>query len=240
MPMEREWKVGLCVGCLEPLDPTKIRKKHAGFCSEHCRMQAEKIRYVRQVIRDGRSADWMTAQVILNDMINFLALDLAYTRPRLSDKIRQVVLAQNDGRCVNCNNQPATEVDHINGGSTELSNLRGLCRTCHEFKPRGNIPDDLTRDGAGTIDASKQSQELQYLWGLALGTYQPLNEASEWFELRERAAEYCDTRFGWITEQILCDQPTCPAHDGVRWRTEWRRYRRMCQTWAEEAVSCER
>ena len=239
MPVEREWRVGLCVSCLEPLDPTKIRKRQAGFCSEHCRKQAENIRYIRQVIRDGRSADRMTAWVVYNDMINFLALDLAYTRPRLSDKIRRIVLAKNDGLCVNCNNRPATEVDHINGGSTELSNLRGLCRMCHEFKPRGKIPDDLTRDGAGMIDTSKQSQELLYLWESALYTHRPLDEALEWFELRKRAIEYRDTRFGWITEQILCDQPICPAHDGVHWRTEWRKYQRMYQTWAEEAVSRE-
>ena len=199
VPVEQEWRVGLCASCLEPLDPTEVGKKHVGFCSEHCRKQAEKIRYVRQAIRDGRSTDPLTALVIFSNMITFLAFDLAYTRPRLSDELRQEVLAQNDGRCVSCNRQPATEVDHIDGGSIELSNLRGLCRRCHVLKPRGKIPDDLTRDGAGTIDTSEQSQELRQLWRLALRSRQPLDEAPEWRDLRERAAEYAGTRFGWVT-----------------------------------------
>lgn len=199
VPVEQEWRVGLCASCLEPLDPTEVGKKHVGFCSEHCRKQAEKIRYVRQAIRDGRSTDPLTALVIFSNMITFLAFDLAYTRPRLSDELRQEVLAQNDGRCVSCNRQPATEVDHIDGGSIELSNLRGLCRRCHVLKPRGKIPADLTRDGAGTIDTSEQSQELRQLWRLALRSRQPLDEAPEWRDLRERAAEYAGTRFGWVT-----------------------------------------
>lgn len=237
MPVEQEWRVGLCASCLEPLDPTEVGKKHVGFCSEHCRQQAEKIRYVPQAIRDGRSTDPLTALIISTNMITFLALDLAYTRPRLSDELRQEVLAQNDGRCVSCNRQPATEVDHIDGGSVELTNLRGLCRRCHVLKTRGEIPDDLTRDGAGTIDTSEQSQELRQLWRLALRSRQPLDEAPEWRNLRERAAEYADTRFGWITQQILCDQPVCPAHDGIHWRTEWPRYRRARREWARETAA---
>lgn len=237
VPVEHEWRGGLCVSCLEPIDPTEVGKKHIGFCSEHCRKQAEKIRYVRQAIRDGRSTDPLTALVIFSNMITFLAFDLAYTRPRLSDELRQEVLAQNDGRCVSCNERRATEVDHIDGGSVELSNLRGLCQRCHVLKARGEIPDDLTRDGTGTIDTSEQSQELRQLWRLAQRSRQPLDEAPEWRDLRERAAEYAATRFGWITQQILCDQPVCPAHDGVHWRTEWPRYRRACREWAKETAA---
>ncbi len=208
MPVEQEWRVGLCASCLEPLDPAEVGKKHVGFCSEHCRKQAEKIRYVRQAIRDGRSTDPLTALVISSNMITFLAFDLAYTRPRLSDELRQEVLAQNDGRCVSCNERRATEVDHIDGGSIELSNLRGLCQRCH-----GSSGD----------------------WHCV--SRQPLDEAPEWRDLRERAAEYAATRFGWITQQILCDQPVCPAHDGIHWRTEWPRYRRACREWAKERAA---
>ena len=140
MPMEQEWRLGLCASCLAVLDPTEVGKKHVDFCSEHCLKQAEKIRYVRQAIRDGRSTDPLTALVISSNMITFPAFDLAYTRPRLSDELRQEVVAQNDGRCVSRNKQPATEVDHIDGGSIELSNLGGLCRKCHVLKARGEIP----------------------------------------------------------------------------------------------------
>lgn len=237
VPVERECRGGLCASCLEPLDPIEDGKRHVGFCSEHCRKQAEKIRYVRQAIRDGRSTDPLTALVISSNMITFLAFDLAYTRSRLSNELRQEVLTQNDDRRVSCNKQPATEVDHIDGGSIELSNLRGLCRRCHVLKARGEIPDDLTRDGTGTIDTSEQSQELRQLWRLVLRSRQPLDEALEWRDLRERAAEYAGTRFGWVTQQILCDEPVCPAHDGIHWRTEWPRYRREYREWAKERAA---
>lgn len=39
MPVEQEWRVGLCASCLKPLDPTEVGKKHVGYCSEHCRKQ---------------------------------------------------------------------------------------------------------------------------------------------------------------------------------------------------------
>ena len=104
------------------------------------------------------------------------------------------------------------------------------------LKPHGKIPDDLTRDGAGTVDTSEESQQLQRLWSLALRTHQSLDEAAEWHDLREFAATLSDTRFGWITQQILCDEPACPAHDGIHWRTEWPRYRRACREWAKEMV----
>jgi len=143
VPVEHEWRVGLYASYLEPLEPTEVGKKHVGFCSERCRKQAEKIRYVRQTIHDGRSTDPLTALFISSIMITLLAFDLAYTRPRLSNELCQEVLAQNDGRCVSCNERRATEVDHINGGSIELSNLRGLCRRCHVLKARGEIPDGI-------------------------------------------------------------------------------------------------
>lgn len=50
MPVEQEWRVGLCASCLEPLDPTEVGKKHVGFCSEHCRKQAEKMVVPRSVV----------------------------------------------------------------------------------------------------------------------------------------------------------------------------------------------
>ena len=110
----------------------------------------------------------MTRDVIYNNMIVFLALDLAYVRPQLSVDLRKSVLARNDGRCVICNSAPAAEVDHIRGGSSALENLRGLCRHCHEAKPRGPIPDDLTRDGNGTVDFGPETRALQSAWRAAL------------------------------------------------------------------------
>ena len=230
---EGKWTVGMCGHCLEPLDPAEVGTEHVCFCSSHCRKQAEDVRYVRRAIREGRNADPKTMLVLYSNKIPFLAWDLAYTRPRIADDRRRLVLSQNGGLCVNCNERQATEVDHIKGGSTDLSNLQGLCRLCHELKPRGPIPEDLTRGGSGAVDASEQAQEILRLWKSALKMFSPLSDAPWWSELRECAKGRAGTRFGWITEQILCDEPFSPAHDDVRWRKEWRGYRRKCLEWAK-------
>ena len=207
------------------------------FCSSHCRKQAGKIRYIRAAIRDGRTSDPMTRAVIYNNMIVFLAFDLAYVRSPLPADLRDSVLARNDGRCVVCDTAPATEVDHIRGGSSDPENLRGLCRHCHEAKPRGPIPDDLTRDGNGAVDFGPETKPLQLAWRAALSTGLPLNEATEWYDLRECAEEYAETRFGWLTSQMLCNEPISPAHHELTWRTEWPRVRKEYLRWVEATCS---
>jgi len=230
---EGKWTVGMCGHCLEPLDPAEVGDKHVCFCSSHCRKQAEDVRYVRRAIREGRNADPMTMLVLYDNKILFLALDLAYTRPRIADDRRRLVLSQNGGLCANCNERQATEVDHIKGGSTDLSNLQGLCRT--PPPPRAVAPAGVARPrgGGGAVDGSEQAQEILRLWKSALKMFSPLSDAPWWSELRECAKGCAGTRFGWITEQILCDEPYSPAHDDVRWKKEWREYRRKCLEWAK-------
>mgnify|MGYP000849310306 CR=1 FL=1 len=234
------WRIGACSNCLVSLNPEHVTSKNAAFCSLHCRKQAEKVRYVRAVIRDGRISVPMTRDVIYNNMIVFLALDLAYVRPQLPADLRKSVLARNNGRCAICNSAPAAEVDHIRGGSSAPENLRGLCRHCHEAKPRGPIPDDLTRDGNGAVDFGPETRALQSAWRAALLTGLPLDEAAEWSDLRDCVEVYADTRFGWVTNQILCDEPVSPAHRELTWRTEWPRVRKEYINWAKTACSASR
>lgn len=233
MTHDRRWYVGVCANCLIPLDPQKVKRDHVAFCSTHCRLQAEGIRYIRRSIRDGRIADRMTAQVIFNNKVLFLAADLAYVRPRLTPGLRAEVLSDNDGLCVICNKALATEVDHIRGGSIDRSNLRGVCRECHESKPRGPVPDDLTRDGQGTVDCGDETTPLLVYWAAVLDRGDSLDDSDGWQELRRCARQYSHTRFGWITEQILTDRPESPAHDEVTWR---RRRRQYCQDYLDWAA----
>lgn len=160
-PAELTWHVGVCSNCLIVLKPERVTTRKTTFCSRHCRIQAEKIRYTRSVIRDGRICAQMTQLVVYNNMIVFLALDLAYTRSRLPADRRESILARNDGLRAVCNTSPATEVDHIQEGSSAPGNLRGLCRICHELKPRGPIPDDLTRNGNGAVNFGPETEILQ-------------------------------------------------------------------------------
>lgn len=227
------WRIGLCANCLSPLDPGEVRGAGAAFCSKHCSQQAGGVRYLRAIIRDGRSADPMTARVAINNIVTFLELDLAYTRPRVNRLLRAEVLANNNGLCVVCCANPATEVDHIHGGSEDLSNLRGLCRRCHERKPRGAIPDDLTRGGAGSVDDANGNGELAMAWRIVLLSGSPLSsDDMAWEELSDLAEEYASTRFGWLTGEILGDTPVSPAHNHQIWRYQWRAVASDCRVWA--------
>ncbi|WP_396027128.1 HNH endonuclease [Actinomyces sp. Z3] len=174
---------------------------------------------------------------MFNNNINFLALDLAYVRPRVPEDIRQQVLARNDGLCVVCNSVEATEVDHIKGGSIALDNLRGLCRRCHELKPRGPIPIDLTREGKGIVDASTEASTLLDAWRAALFLGEPLGEGGDWYDLETRALACQDTRFGWITCQILAEHPISPAHDERNWKNIWQKMRRDYLAWAKRELA---
>ena len=52
-------------------------------------------------------------------------------------KLRRTVLAR-DVICQDCQNRPATHVDHIvprkRGGTDSVDNLQGLCASCHTAK----------------------------------------------------------------------------------------------------------
>ena len=234
--VDREWRVGVCAHCLVPLVPEQVTSSHAVFCSLHCQKQAESVRYVRRAIRDGRIADPKTAVVVRNNMIVFLALDIAYVRPQVPQELRVGVLTRNGGMCVECNEVPATEVDHISGGSQAPENLRGLCRSCHEMKPRGAVPDDLTRDGNGKVDDTPTAAVLQTAWLAAIRASEPLGDTPEWHNLRRCANEHIDTRFGWLTHQILCDQPASPAHQEETWKSQWAQIRSDYLAWARSST----
>jgi 5-methylcytosine-specific restriction protein A len=70
-------------------------------------------------------------------------------------KLSAYVLAR-DHWCVQCNYQRATQVDHIvarsKGGTDDLSNLRGLCATCHSRK---TTTEDQARDERGEFGGTK-------------------------------------------------------------------------------------
>lgn len=237
MTLERKWQMGLCSHCLIPLDPTEIGRKHLAFCSDHCRQQAMLVRYLRSVIRDGRCLRPDVLFTILSNHIPFLSLDLAYLRPHIRGGLRQTVLERNDGLCVVCNEAEATEIDHISGGSEDPSNLRGLCRDCHMTKVRGPIPADLTRGGSlDSVDSSVASDELRACWNVTLMSGTLLGESDAWEMLDQLAHEHTETRFGWITIQILADEPTSPAHDEKTWAGNWRNIGREYREWATRAM----
>ena len=59
-------------------------------------------------------------------------------RPAISDKVRTLVYARDQGRCCHCGSAEALSVDHIvpwsKGGSHDESNFQTLCRRCNSKK----------------------------------------------------------------------------------------------------------
>lgn len=232
--VDAAWSFGKCVHCLSPLDPLQTTENKAAFCDSFCQRRAMDIRYVRGVIRSARITDYMTALVVYNNHINFFALDLAYVRPRLPESLREEVLAANAGLCVSCNVRQATEVDHIRGGGQERHNLQGLCRLCHECKPRGPIPDDLTRGASGVIDDAETNALLLACWYAAINSsswYEPATPAEAWQKLLEGANTLAHTRFGALTLSLLSEDIAAPSHD-PEWKFRWRDYQRKTVAWA--------
>lgn len=81
------------------------------------------------------------------------------------------------------------------------------------MKPRDLVPGGLTRDGSGEVDARSSGSDLHRC-----------------------ADEHTGTRFGRPTDQMLCDQPTSPAHQEETWKSERRRIRDDYLAWAEPAT----
>lgn len=236
--MEGDWKPGLCANCLQPLDPAAVTMKHSAFCDDFCSKRAQGIRYAYKAIRDGRSRDPMTARVLYGEFITFFALDLAYLRARVPDGLRAEVLDANGGLCTACNTAPATEVDHISGGSNDRDNLQGLCRSCHESKPRGAIPEDITRAGLDTIDETASNDDLREVWQAALMTLEPYDPQAptlEWGAVRQLADELSDTRFGKLSSYLLGNELATPAHQ-EDWSTTWRAHAKASRGWAKQQM----
>ena len=119
-----------CPNCDTRSEPKKL------FCSELCNQEAQLIRYIRRVLKDGRGAD----VEVLRDGIGTRMLMVRSggypTRARtIAPALRAAVVARDAGRCVLCG-EPGTEIDHIRGSSDELTNLRLTCKTCNGDRVR--------------------------------------------------------------------------------------------------------
>src|SRR4051794_26472367 len=112
----------LCVSCSSRVDD-------AGelFCSRGCRQAAKAIRYGRSAVADGRIKD-PDVRAALETKIGFAAAG-GYPdgARRLSSAVRTAAFARDKGLCQLCRAAPATEIDHVQGSSAEMANLRAVC-----------------------------------------------------------------------------------------------------------------
>ncbi len=126
-----------CLNC-DGLMPPQMRPGTL-FCSEICKERADTVRYARRVDRDGRINDPLVAEALRTKMA-FAVTNGGYPRMLrdLDAQTRKTVLERDGGRCGLCG-QPGTEIDHIAGSSSVLSNLQLLCHECHTAKTQENF-----------------------------------------------------------------------------------------------------
>lgn len=118
-----------CANCSQALPDEQA----ALFCSQACRQQARLVRYWRAVTRDGRLERPDVAEAIHTRVAFVLAGGYHQDERRLPASIYQQIRERDSHLCVTCGN-PGEEVDHIEGDSSDLSNLQLLCKKCHQAK----------------------------------------------------------------------------------------------------------
>lgn len=134
----------VCPNCDTVFEPLTVERL---YCSLRCHDEAKTVRYARKKYLEspgGLPSDIHEAI----DMKRGHALAGGYdeTARRLSPETRQTVKDRDRGLCVLCG-CAGDEIDHIDGPSSDLSNLRLLCHDCHmdiskaRFRP---ITDDET------------------------------------------------------------------------------------------------
>ena len=121
--MQDKWTLGLCAECDQELDPSV---RPSLYCRTRCRGVAKDVRYFRRAYRDGRSQDPEVRQALKKRFAIHLAGGYDARGRALPQGVREEVLAANGGLCMACNAERATEVDHVDGSSSDRANLQGF------------------------------------------------------------------------------------------------------------------
>lgn len=119
----------LCAECQERFPAGPVSRP---YCSSICKTRAKYVRYHRSVLqRYGGNVPEDVAGAVRDKRSFALGKD-GYddVARQLSPTRRLEVVQRAKGRCVLCGS-PGAEIDHIEGPSPELTNLRYLCKPCH-------------------------------------------------------------------------------------------------------------
>ncbi|GHO72598.1 hypothetical protein KSD_03690 [Ktedonobacter sp. SOSP1-85] len=135
--VEPEYEVGYCQNCYTQL-PLQQALRGALFCSEKCKQTANTIRYARATIKDGRYNDPLVRQAIEIRIALILGGGYPEKDRKLSPKQRETIFIRDNHTCRLCG-KPATDIDHINGSSSNPSNLQALCKECNSAKAIANF-----------------------------------------------------------------------------------------------------
>lgn len=125
-----------CPNCDQRFGPAGPRQV---YCSPRCKSEAEAVRYARRRIAeypDGWPEDIEYAITI--QIAHALAGGYDKEGRRLAPEVRAAVIERAKRRCEMCG-EPGVDIDHIDGPSADLGNLRLLCKGCHEMVTRSHL-----------------------------------------------------------------------------------------------------
>jgi 5-methylcytosine-specific restriction endonuclease McrA len=139
----------LCVNC----DAALTDDNRGLYCSALCREKAKFVRYARGCTRDGRvNRDPDVAYALRIRMAIILGGGYPPARS-LPPAVRATVIERDQSRCRLCG-APGEEIDHLDGSSPDLNNLRLLCKVCHRKVTEENLVPATAEEAA----------EAQALW----------------------------------------------------------------------------
>lgn len=121
------------------------------YCSQKCRSVAKIVRYMRAVGSDRRTLDEDMLYALRVKMAHALGDGYAANRRRLSAEARRAVLDRDGGRCVLCG-EAGSEIDHCNGDSNAIADLRLLCKACHREITSAQLVPVAARDALALRD----------------------------------------------------------------------------------------
>lgn len=124
-----------CINCDCEMPPF-IKPKL--YCSIACEQEAELIRYCRRCIKDGRLNDTDVMFAIRTRLAHIMSGGYNKKARFLSRETREAVLRRSKGKCETCG-KDGSDIDHIRGSSSDLSNLQYLCKSCHNVKTEKSI-----------------------------------------------------------------------------------------------------
>lgn len=128
-PVPRYFVEDHCANCLTELLDAVV----GPYCSTWCAEVAGHVRYMRAALRDGRIEDPLVRTAIQTKGAFLLIGGYRSLGRTLSPARREAVKKRDAGLCQECG-KPGTDIDHVDGSSDDLGNLKLLCGDCHRAK----------------------------------------------------------------------------------------------------------
>jgi 5-methylcytosine-specific restriction endonuclease McrA len=136
---------GACANC----DSLSVTVQSPLFCSPRCRQAAQLVRYVRACRRDGRDQRLDVQEAIQMKKAMILGGGYPEQERQVPAETRAEVFRRAGGRCESCgrpldferstgNQDAVPTIQHVQGNSSDLSNLKAFCWRC-------NLADAQTR-----------------------------------------------------------------------------------------------